>query len=79
MEARSHSVLSNMGLAAVITACQPTEGSAHGTSGSSSAWFAEEGVEEGGSSRWRPGQEGARPRGGVCGRVHTWGELVSLV
>lgn len=58
----------NVGLATVITACQPTEGSAHGTSGSR-AGRTGRGVEEEGSSQWRPGEQGPGDEGLQCGAV----------
>ena len=59
--ARSHSVLRNVRLAAVITTCQPAEGSAHGTSGSQRRRTRGCG---GGRSSRRPRDKGSRLPGG---------------
>lgn len=66
MGARSHSVLCNVRLAAVITTCQPTEGSAHGTSGSAAHGAREAVEEEEFPQAWRQGARALR-RGRVRG------------
>ena len=67
--ARSHSVLRNVRLAAVITTCQPTEASAHGTSGSAAHGAREAVEEEEFPQAWRQGARAPRR-----GRVHGAGQ-----